>query len=208
MCQAVLAALLVAAAVYLPRIRIDDSPERWLPASTHEAWQVLDSHFNFGDTVAVGLEYTRPIRDTDLAPLREFRKQLAALKGMRQVYDASFVAEDIEGVTLTQLLDPANSDKFHLYEGALWNRLRSDQEHQTLLIACELYYPSDQQKLYELRRNLIDGLYHLIDAAKTKPEFSDVRFHVAGGILLADELEQRAGRRPKCFCRCRCWWAR
>jgi uncharacterized protein len=199
MCQAVLAALLVAAAVYLPRIRIDDSPERWLPASTHEAWQVLDSHFNFGDTVAVGLEYTRPIRDTDLAPLREFRKQLAALKGMRQVYDASFVAEDIEGVTLTQLLDPANSDKFHLYEGALWNRLRNDQEHQTLLIACELYYPNDQQKLYDLRRNLIDGLYHLIDAAKAKPEFSDVRFHVAGGILLADELEQRARTAAKVF---------
>jgi len=94
-CQGVLAALLAVSAFYLPRIRIDDSPERWLPASTREAWQVLDAHFNFGDTVAVGLEFLRPIRDDDLPALRSFREQLSARKGMRQVYDGSCVAENI-----------------------------------------------------------------------------------------------------------------
>jgi uncharacterized protein len=198
-CQVVLAAVLAAAAFYLPRIRIDDSPERWLPASTREAWQVLDAHFNFGDTVAVGLEFVRPIRDDDLAAVRNFRKQLEALEGMRQVYDASFVAENIEDVPLSQLVDPDNAEKYRLYVGALWNLPNEKVHDQTLLIACELKYPSDQQELHRLRRNVIDGLYAIVDRAKQQPEFRDVRFHLASGILLADELEQRARTAARVF---------
>src|SRR5204863_2648166 len=54
-------------------------------------------------------------------------------------------------------------------------------------------------ELFRLRRNLIDGLYRLSDEAKQQPEFRDVRFHVAGGILLADDLEQRARTAAKVF---------
>ncbi|HEY2881981.1 MAG TPA: MMPL family transporter, partial [Pirellulales bacterium] len=198
-CLAVLLLLLVSTAIYLPRIKIDDSPERWLPASTREAWRQLDEHFNFGDTVAVGLEYLRPIRNDDLPPLRAFREQLAKIEGIRQVYDASFIAENIEGVPLSQLVDPANAARYNLYEGALWSPRREGQTDQTLMIACELFYPRDPVELYRIRRNVIDTLYHLIDEAQRDPAFHDVRFHVAGGILLMDELEQRSRLAARVF---------
>ncbi len=193
LCQAVLGALLVWAVFQLPRLRVDDSPERWLPESTREAWQVLDEHFNFGDTVAIGFEFTRPITDGDVVPLRQFRETLAKTPGVRQVYDASLLAEDIEGVPLSQLVDPANSDHFGLYEGALWSPPNPKQYSQTLLMAVELYYLRDSaEKLHDLRRGVIDKIYRMVDEAKRQPEFRDVRFHLAGGILLMDELEQRS----------------
>jgi uncharacterized protein len=185
-----MAALLITAVFFLPQLRIDDSPERWLPASTREAWRVLDEHFNFGDTVAVGLEYHRPIRDDDVEPLRKLRQQLSEIKGMLQVYDASLLAEDIEDVPLSQLLDPANAGRFGLYEGALWGRPHDGS--QTLLIACELAYPRDPAELHRMRRNFIDSLYRVVHEAESQPKFRDVRFHVAGGILLMDALEKRA----------------
>ncbi len=191
-CQLVLAALLVWAAFQVPKLKVDDSPERWLPESTREAWHVLDEHFNFGDTVAVGFEFLRPIRDEDAAPLRRFRESLAHVEGVRQVYDASLLAEEIEGVPLSQLVDPVNHKRFDLYEGALWSPPNKAEHSQTLLMAIELYYPRDPAKLYQYRRNVIDRLYQLVDEAKGQPEFRGVKFHVAGGILLMDELEQRS----------------
>jgi len=191
-CQAVLAALMLAAVICLPRLKIDDSPERWLPADTQQAWRVLDEHFNFGDTVAVGLEYLRPIRDDDAGPLRRLRERLSRIDGMREVYDASLVAEDVEGVPLTELVDPANAERFRMYEGALWSEPRSDRTSQTLLVALELAYPEDQAKLHELRGHVISELNRVVSDAKKMPEFTDVRFHFAGGILLMDELEHRA----------------
>ena len=116
-CQAVLVVLLVAAGFYLPRLKIDDSPERWLPADTRAAWKVLDDHFNFGDTVAVGLEYLRPIQDDDVKPLHKFRDELAAIKGMREVYDASLVAEDIEGVPLSEMVAPGQRQAVRAVRG-------------------------------------------------------------------------------------------
>jgi predicted RND superfamily exporter protein len=192
LCQAVLAALIAWAMFQLPRLKIDDSPERWLPESTREAWRVLDEHFNFGDTIAVGFEYLRPIRDADAEPLKKFREKLTGTEGVRQVYDASLLAEDIEGVPLSELVDPANADRFDLYEGALWSPPNAKMHSQTLLMAIELYYPRDHAELHRLRRNVIDQLYKIVSAAKQQPEFRDVRFHLAGGILLMDELEQRS----------------
>ena len=194
--QAVLVVLLGVAAFYLPRLKIDDSPERWLPADTRAAWKELDDHFNFGDTVAVGLEYLRPICDDDIGPIHRFRDQLAAIAGMREVYDASLVAEDIEGVPLSELINPVNAKRFGLYEGALWSPPRVDpitgKPTQTLLIACELVYPSESTELHAMRRHVIDGIYRIVDESKRDSAFADVRFHLAGGILLMDELETRA----------------
>ena len=45
-----------------------------------------------GDTVAVGLHFTRPITEDDLPRLSNLRKQFAAIPGVKQVYDTSLVA--------------------------------------------------------------------------------------------------------------------
>src|SRR5262245_38449555 len=172
---------MLAALICLPRLKIDDSPERWLPADTRQAWRVLDEHFNFGDTVAVGLEYARPIRDEDIGPLRQLREQISKIDGMREVYDASLLAEDIEGVALSELLSPANADRFHMYEGALWSQPRTDRTSQTLLMALELKYPEDQVDLHQLRQHVIAELNRIVAQAKQSPPFADVRFHLAGG---------------------------
>jgi predicted RND superfamily exporter protein len=111
-CQAVMVGMLLAAACYLPRLKIDDSPERWLPASTQEAWQVLDDHFGFGDSLAIGVEFSRAVNNKDIVGLRKLREKLSAIDGMQQVYDASLLAEDVEGVPLTELIDPKNRDRF------------------------------------------------------------------------------------------------
>ena len=50
----------------LTKLEILDSPERRMPRPTVEAWKVFDSHFDVGDTVAVGLHFTRPITEKDL----------------------------------------------------------------------------------------------------------------------------------------------
>ena len=110
----------VAASVYyVTRLEILDSPERWMPQSTVEEWKVFDSHFDVGDTVGVGLHFTRPIREDDLPRLARLRSKFERIDGMKQVYDASLVAEKIEAVPLVTLLDPANHERFSLYAGAV-----------------------------------------------------------------------------------------
>ena len=60
----------------LTKLEILDSPERWMPRPTVEAWRVFDSHFDVGDTVAVGLHFSRPITEEDLP-------RLSHLQGIR-----------------------------------------------------------------------------------------------------------------------------
>ncbi len=199
-CQAVLAALLVAAACFLPQLKFDDSPERWLPEGTHQAWKEFERHFNFGDSIAVGIAYQRPIRDDDVEPLAALREKLAAIAGMRQVYDVSLLAKDIEAVPLTQLINPANADQFGLYEGALWSQPQPGQPGQTLLTACELEYPQhDLAQLDRIRRHVMREMQIVLADAEKQPAFRDVKFHVAGGILLMDELERRARSSTQLF---------
>ena len=102
-------ALLAASLFLLTKLEILDSPERWMPRPTVEAWGVFDSHFDVGDTVAVGLHFTRPITEEDLPRLSNLRKQFAAIPGVKQVYDTSLVAEQIEGVPLMTLLGARES---------------------------------------------------------------------------------------------------
>src|SRR5262249_39481908 len=76
----------LAASLYLlTKLEILDSPERWMPRPTVEAWNIFDSHFDVGDTVAIGLHFTRPITEEDLPRLRRMRKEFAAIRGVRQV---------------------------------------------------------------------------------------------------------------------------
>ncbi|MCC7087253.1 MAG: MMPL family transporter [Pirellulales bacterium] len=191
-CQAAMLALLLVAACFLPRLKFDDSPERWLPASTQRAWKVLDDHFGFGDSIAIGIEFLRPVRDEDSAALKKLREKLSAIEGMQHVYDASLLAEDVEAVPLTELIDPANTDRFGLYEGALWSSSRNGKLGRTLLTVCEMSYPRDPVELDRLRRIVIRDLRQILDEAKRESAFREARFHTAGAILLMDELEKRA----------------
>ena len=53
-----------------------------MPRPTVEAWKVFDSHFDVGDTVAVGLHFSRPITEDDLPrlspPAQGIRQPFAA----------------------------------------------------------------------------------------------------------------------------------
>ena len=71
---------LAASFYFLTRLEILDSPERWMPRPTVEAWKVFDSHFDVGDTVAVGLHFTRPITEDDLPRLARLRKRFTLFR--------------------------------------------------------------------------------------------------------------------------------
>ncbi len=106
----------VAASCYfVTRLQILDSPERWMPQSTVEAWKIFDSHFDVGDSIGVGLHFTRPVREDDLPRLARLRRKFERVEGMKQVYDVSLVAQEIEAVSLATLLDPANHQRYSLY---------------------------------------------------------------------------------------------
>ena len=191
----ILVALLLGAACWgVPRLHIEESPERWMPESTVQAWRVFDEHFDVGDTIAVGLDFQRPVQNEDLPALVQLRKQLAAVAGMKQVYDVSLVASEIEAVPLTTLLAPENAEQFALYEGTLWSQPHDEHAGQTLLTVCELtFYPEEQaDQRNAIRRTAVVEVYEIIERAKQQPEFAKVRFHVASGIVMMVELERRA----------------
>lgn len=189
-----LLAATVAAGYWLLRLELDDSPERWMPRRTQAAWQVFDKHFDVGDTVAVGLEFDRPVRDDDLPAIKKIRERLAAIPGMKQVYDVSLVASEIEAVPLTTLMDPKNAERFSLYNDVLWSRPRPDHPGQTLLMVCELTYlpPERSDELNVLRRQAVEDVYQIVDEFRDNPTLGHVQFHVASGIVMMVELEHRA----------------
>jgi len=212
-CLAVVGTAFLVAAYFAVFVRVEDSPERWMPHSTLAAWEIFDSHFDVGDTIAVGLHFQRPIRaaegtvrsadgthDPDRALLRELRKKIAAVPGLKQVYDASIIAE-IEGVSLSELLDPRNAERFALYDRALWDRPepgRPPLDDRTLLMICELRFlpPSQADELNDLRRVAVREVAQILDVARTDPRWvvagHGVEFHMASGIVMMHELERRA----------------
>jgi len=186
-----------AASLYLlTRLEILDSPERWMPRPTVEAWGVFDSHFDVGDTVAVGLHFSRPITEEDLPRLSNLRKQFTGIRGVKQVYDTSLVAEQIEGVPLMTLLDRANHDRFNLYAGALWDTPALDDPTRTLVTVCELEFHPDKESddvLNERRRSVVNSVHQIIAHERDQGSWgSGVEFHVASAIVMMMELEKRA----------------
>ncbi len=180
----------------LTKLEILDSPERWMPRPTVDAWRVFDSHFDVGDTVAVGLHFTRPITEEDLPRLAELRKRFAAIKGVKQVYDTSLVAERIEGVPLMTLIDPANHERFKLYAGALWDRPPPEDPSRTLVTVCELEFHPDKETddvLNERRRAVVNSVQGIVSDQKDQGAWGQgVEFHVASAIVMMMELEKRA----------------
>jgi predicted RND superfamily exporter protein len=192
----VMLALLAASLFLLTKLEILDSPERWMPRPTVEAWGVFDSHFDVGDTVAVGLHFTRPITEEDLPRLSNLRKQFAAIPGVKQVYDTSLVAEQIEGVPLMTLLARENHDRFNLYAGALWDTPPPEDPTRTLVTVCELEFHPDKETddlLNQRRRTVVNSVHKIIAEEKVESGWGDaVEFHVASAIVMMMELEKRA----------------
>ncbi|HEY2841157.1 MAG TPA: hypothetical protein VGJ26_18520, partial [Pirellulales bacterium] len=162
-------AMVVVAAIgsclLLPRLEFNDAPERWMPKATEQGWKVFDAHFDVGDTVGVGLHFKRPITEDDLPRLRALRLQFADIPGMKQVYDTSLVAEEIEATSLATLLDQANADKYTLYSGALWDEPTAGKPDRTLVTVCELIFDpehEDSDTLDKRRREVVTKVERIV----------------------------------------------
>jgi len=191
----VLAAAALSCAM-LPGLEFNDAPERWMPKATERGWKVFDEHFDVGDTVGVGLHFKRPVTEEDLPRLRALREQFQKIDGMKQVYDTSLVAEEIEATTLSTLLDPANAAKYTLYAGALWDEPTPGKPDRTLVTVCELVFDpenEDSDTLDARRRHVVSEVERIVDEQKSQATFgADVDFHLASAIVMMGELEKRA----------------
>jgi uncharacterized protein len=121
---AVAFALFAAAALSLPRLQLNDAPERWMPAGSVEAWRKFDRHFARGDNVGIAIHFHRPVRDDDADYLAGIRRRLLAVPGIVSVIDMSVAAREIERVPLTQILkEPADrdDDPYAMYRGVLFD---------------------------------------------------------------------------------------
>jgi predicted RND superfamily exporter protein len=202
---------LAAAAVLASQLSLNDSPERWLPASAVESWRRFSEHYEYADTLAVGLHFHRPVRDDDIQFLAALRADLMTIQGIKQVIDASLVADQIEGVPLTDLFEPpadGRDDPFTLYRGTLFEDTGLERSEdgpvdrefpgQTLVdfilvdtATTEGLDPRAQQEEIDARRRgVVSGAYRVLE----KHRRDDVTFHIVGAIVIQHELERIARR--------------
>src|SRR5438034_545497 len=66
----------LAAGWHLPGLRVLDSPERWMPRTTQDAWRVVERHFDIGDNIGIGLHFHRPLSEADLLLMKGLRQRL------------------------------------------------------------------------------------------------------------------------------------
>ncbi len=189
---------LVVSGYFMSRLKILDSPERWMPATTLAAWHVFEEHFDAGDTVAIGLHFKRPITEDDFPRLKDLRLRLQAIQGMYHIYDASLVAEQIERVPLTELIDPANAKRFELYQ-LLWDTPQPGDSTRTLMVAGELLFNPGEDKvnpdmLNNRRRHVVAEVDKIVAEEQASGRWQSVDFHVVGGIKVMGELEKRTRR--------------
>jgi hypothetical protein len=175
---------LVGLGLFWTRLTLNDSPERWMPASSAAAWRRFDEHFEAGDTIAIGLEFHRAVRDADLDHFRALRAELLKVPGVHRVYDASLIADQVEKVPLTHLLDPRSADRFGVYRGAI-----VDETGRNLVTFVELAIVPPTQ-LDALRRLAVGGVYRVIDLLR----LPDVTYHTVGAVVIQYELERIARR--------------
>ncbi len=161
-------------------LEVNDSPERWTPASLQAAWDEFARHFPVGDTLAIALHFSRPVRDEDIYLLRRLRAALLAIDGVRRVYDLSLVTDQVELTPLTQLL--ADQDRYGLYLGALFDRCG-----RTLVSYVELAeFPAGERD--QRRRQVVAGVRRAL--AELVPE--EIETFLVGGIVVQHRLEQMA----------------
>lgn len=190
----------LAAAVFLASgLSMNDSPERWAPASAVESWHQFSEHYEYADTIALGLHFLRDIRDEDAEFLAALRADLMHIGGVSQVIDVSLVAKQIESVPLTELIKPAvpsQEDRFSLYRGTLYDDEPSGVRGRTLmdfiLLKTETTEGLDerarQEEIDARRRHVVSAAYGVLD----KHRRDDVSFHMVGGTVVQYELEEIA----------------
>lgn len=187
--------LLLVALALLPRLGLNDAPERWMPAASVQAWQHFNEHFEVGDTLAVGIEFHRAVRDDDLDFLRRLRTDLQqAGPGIKRVYDVSIVIDRVEQVPLTELIAPPTADSndpYALYRGALFDDPKRHRgSGRTLVDFVELHtdVQAGARDLQDQRRQTVAEVYRVLE----KHRRDDVTFHTVGGIVIQYELERIA----------------
>lgn len=207
------AALLLAGAGLASRLSINDSSERWLPASSVEAWYRFMEHYTYGDTIAVGVQFHRAVRDDDIDLLKSIRRELLAIevetdggaleKPVATLIDASLVAEEIEWVSLTRFIaspTEGEEDRFAMYRGILFDEPRPSQRSpgRTLVAFLELTTETTpgldadarQAQINARRRRVVAAVYRVLEEHARH----DVTYHTAGGIVIQYELERIACR--------------
>ncbi len=218
LCLGLLAA--VAIGGFSATLTVNDSPERWFPSSTVKAWDQFQKHYKYGDTLVMGIQFHRPVRDDDLPFLKEVRKQLLAIKGIEKVTDSSLVAEKLENVTLTQLIavpeeeeetpnaktsraERLKQDRFALYRGAFFDdpNVWKDAEHadddgRTLLYLILLVDELDPDLSEEAQADQLNArrrhVTSEVEALAKRMDKEDVTFHTGGAIVVQHELERIA----------------
>lgn len=197
---------LVAIGGFAATLEVNDSPERWFPESTVEAWDRFQDHYEYGDTLVLGVQYHRPVQDDDFGFLKDIRLRLKKIEGIEDVTDATRVAEELEKVPLTELIAlPAEGeeDRFGLYRGAFFDdpSVWKDAEHadddgRTLLYIIlledeldESLSPEGQADQLNARRRHVTSRVEELTQEKDK---ADVTFHMGGGIVVQHELERIA----------------
>ena len=185
--------LIAALAAFWPQLTIDDSPEHWIPSHSLDKWQRFCSHFRAGDTIAIGMQFHREIHDSDIEHIAQLRTALLGIAGIQQVYDLALVTKEIERVPLTTILHSDNTDRFSLYRGALFDGVQQGLKDRTLVTLCELKQFPNNRRTQE-RRNAVENILHVLNVHRKQnhPTFSEISFHVAGGLILQRKLEQIA----------------
>lgn len=195
---------------FLPRLSVNDSPERWLPASITDAWGRFSRHFEHGDTIALALEFHEEVTDEDIDTLRSLRDGLEAIPGVQRVIDLSLLAAEVERVPLTAMLaepEPGKPDRFSLYRGVLFDdprvwdprgeaRAGGKRPSRTLIDVIDLdasvpesLDPRERQAVLDARRR---AAVERIRDVLAKHRRDDLTFHLVGGVVIQYELEQIA----------------
>lgn len=174
----------ICAAAAWTRLGLNDSPERWMPLSSRDAWQRFDQHFEAGDTIAVACELRRNVADVDLEHFRTLRREFLKAPGVARVYDVSLIADSVERTSLTSLVKSEAASPFDVYRGAVF-----DDSGRTFVTFVELRIVAPGE-LDALRRQAVADIYRVIDAVR-HPEFT---YHVVGAVVIQYELERIARR--------------
>ncbi|MCA9068203.1 MAG: hypothetical protein KDA84_04735, partial [Planctomycetaceae bacterium] len=197
---------LVAIGGFASTLTVNDSPERWFPNSTVEAWDRFQHHYEYGDTLVVGIQFHRPVQDSDFKYLKKVRLRLEAIEGIENVTDSTLVAENLEDVPLTKLIalpeDPQD-DRYAIYRGAFFDdpSVWKDDEHsdddgRTLLYIILLEDELDGSLSAEAQADQLNARRRHVTAEVEKLTLemakSDVTFHSGGAIVVQHELERIA----------------
>lgn len=213
------AILAVIAAIALPRLSLNDSPEQWMPASAVDDWYRFGEHFSYGDGVAIAVHFQKPIVDTDADCLKDIRQDIEKIPGVLRVIDPSTIFDGVEQqISFTELMktptDPYN-DRFASYRGVLidspekWRpALLAEQEKngvaindgseatgRTVIVYVEckeiiVTNADDKKKLDDQRREIVHKIQEILH--KKEQQRNDVVFHVLGAIVVQSELENIA----------------